>query len=96
LQQHADITGCDIYVAHESESVLLGAAILAAVAAGKFSSIVEAMHVMSPQAEVIKPARADREFHERKYQVFKLMYEHQLDYKRLMNSAPGAGASASH
>jgi len=84
MQQHADITGCDIYVAHDSEPVLLGAAMLAAVAAGRFSSIVEAMGAMSPRAEVIKPNPADAEFHARKYRVFKLMYEHQLEYKRLM------------
>jgi FGGY-family pentulose kinase len=84
MRQHADITGCEIYVAHDSEPVLLGAAMLAAVAAGRYSSIVEAMGAMSPRAEVIEPNPVDAEFHARKYQVFKLMYEHQLEYRRLM------------
>jgi len=87
MQQHADITNCEIYVAHDSEPVLLGAAILAAVAAGRHGSIVEAMGAMSPRAEVIAPRPADAGFHARKYEVFKLMYEHQLDYKRLMNAS---------
>jgi FGGY-family pentulose kinase len=92
MRQHADITGCEIYVAQDSEPVLLGAAILAAVAAGRYSSIVEAMGAMSPRAEVIEPNPMNTEFHVRKYQVFKLMYEHQLVYRRLMTAAPGAGA----
>lgn len=84
MQQHADITGCEIYVAQDNEPVLLGTAMLAAVAAGKYSSVVDAMSSMSPKAEVIKPDLTNAEFHKRKYQVFKLMYEHQLEYRRLM------------
>lgn len=72
--------------------MLLGTAILAAVAAGKYGSIVEAMGAMSPRAEVIRPNPASAEFHARKYEVFKLMYEHQQAYKELMNAAPKAGA----
>ena len=92
MRQHADITGCKIFVARDSEPVLLGAAMLAAVAAGRYPSIVEAMGAMSPRAEVIEPNPADAEFHARKYRVFKLMYEHQLEYRRLMTAAPEAGA----
>jgi hypothetical protein len=32
-------------------------------------------------AEVIEPNPANAEFHARKYQVCKLMYEHQLEYR---------------
>jgi D-ribulokinase len=92
MKQHADITGCEIYVAQDSDPVLLGAAILAAVAAGRYSIIVEAMGAMSPQAEVIESNLANAEFHERKYQVFQLMYEHQLEYRRLMAAATNTGA----
>ena len=84
LQEHADITGCPVYVARDTESVLLGAAILAAVAAGKFSSIAEAIGAMSPRAEVIEPEVKHADFHRRKYEVFKLMYEHQQEYRRIM------------
>jgi FGGY-family pentulose kinase len=69
LQEHADITGCDLYIAKESEAVLLGAGILAAVAACKFSNIIEAMQVMSPRAERIKPDRSTSDFHNAKYEV---------------------------
>ncbi len=84
LQEHADVTGCNLYIAKESEAVLLGAGVLAAVAAGKFSNIIEAMRAMSPRAEVIKPERAASDFHDAKYEVFKLMYDHQQQYREIM------------
>lgn len=87
LQEHADVTGCDLYIACESEAVLLGAAILAAVAAGKFSNIIEAIRAMSPRAEVIRPNRSTSDFHNAKYEVFKLMYNHQQQYRQIMEAA---------
>jgi len=95
LQEHADITGCDLYIAKESEAVLLGAGVLAAVAAGKFSNIVEAMQAMSPRAEVIKPDLSTRDFHDAKYEVFKLMYEHQQQYRQIMGRPLVASEAAS-
>lgn len=84
LQEHADVTGCAVYIAQESEAVLLGAGILAAVAAGKFSTILEAIRAMSPRAEIIRPDRSTSDFHNAKYEVFKLMYDHQQQYRRIM------------
>ncbi|KAL5973975.1 hypothetical protein ACLOJK_030635 [Asimina triloba] len=43
VQEHADIVGCSIVLPRENESVLLGAAILGAVAAKKYSSLRDAM-----------------------------------------------------
>ncbi len=87
IQEHADVTGCKVFIAKDCETVLLGAGILAAVAAGKYASIVEAMKAMSPQAEAVEPNTARRDFHEAKYEIFKLMYEHQRQYKQIMNGA---------
>lgn len=87
LQEHADVTGCKVFIAKDCETVLLGAAILGAVAGGKFASIPEAMEAMSPQAEVVEPDKSTGEFHQAKYEVFQLMYENQLEYKRIMNGA---------
>ncbi len=84
LQEHADVTGCDVYVAAEVESVLLGSAILGAVAAGRFASIVDAVAGMSPRATVVAPDRATAPYHDAKYEVFKRMYDHQLEYRRVM------------
>ena len=89
LQEHADVTGCELDIAKDSEAVLLGAAIVAAVAAGKFESIVEAMRHMSPRAELIAPDRTTAGFHEAKYAVFKLMYDHQQQYRRVMRKDEG-------
>lgn len=86
LQEHADITGCDLYVARNTDAVLLGCAILAAVATGAYPSVLEAMRAMSPRAEVIRPNAARRAFHEAKYGVFKRMYEHQQEYRQLMGT----------
>jgi FGGY-family pentulose kinase len=84
LQEHANAVGFDVYIAEESEAVLLGTAILAAVAAGKFSTIVEAMRAMGPCAEVVKPDQSTTDFHNAKYEVFKLMQDHQQQYRRIM------------
>lgn len=85
IQEHADVTSCKIYVAKDCETVLLGAGILAAVAAGKYDSITEGMAQMTPEAEVIEPNISRSSFHDKKYEVFKLMYEHQLEYKKIMS-----------
>lgn len=87
LQEHADITGCEIYLALDTEAVLLGSAILAAVAAGVYSSVPEAMRAMGMRAEVIRPNAGRRAFHEAKYRVFKRMYEHQQEYREAMESS---------
>ena len=76
LQEHADITGCRILLSGEREAVLLGTAILAAVAAGKYRTVVEAMKSMSKPGEVIAPNTRHRRYHEGKYRIFKMMYEH--------------------
>jgi FGGY-family pentulose kinase len=83
-QEHANVTGCDIYIPKEDESVLLGSAILAAVAQGKFKSIEEASMKMSTAREVIKPDKSYTGYHNKKYQIFKLMYEHQEVYNKMM------------
>jgi FGGY-family pentulose kinase len=89
LQEHADVTGCDVLVAPEVESVLLGSAILAAVASGRYASIVDAIAAMSPRATAIAPDRETARFHDAKYEVFKLMYDDQVHYRRVMEGARG-------
>lgn len=84
LQEHADITGCDVHVAPDTDAVLLGSAILAAVAAGAQPSVLEAMRAMGPRSEVVKPNNTRRVFHEAKFRVFKRMYEHQQEYRDVM------------
>ena len=48
------VVGCPIILPRENESVLLGASILGAVAAKKFSSLNEAMRAMNAAGQVHK------------------------------------------
>jgi FGGY-family pentulose kinase len=87
IQEHADITGCEILLPKEPEAVLLGAAILAAVAAGEYSDILQAMETMSRTARVIKPNPSTFSFHEAKYEMFKEMYDFQRAMRQTMETA---------
>jgi len=86
LREHADATGCRIVLPEEREAVLLGSAILGAVASGCFNSVVEAMAAMNRVGRIIKPAEGVvKEYHKAKYRVFQRMYEDQIDYREIMN-----------
>jgi FGGY-family pentulose kinase len=84
LREHADVTGCRIALPETSEGVLLGSAILGAVAAGAFPSIVEGMRAMSRASRILAPNPTVRAFHDKKHQVFLRMYEDQMAYRSLM------------
>ena len=86
IQEHADVTGCEILLPKEPEAVLLGAAILAAVAAGEYSDILQAMETMSRTAKVIKPNTSTLSFHEAKYELFKEMYDFQRAMRQTMET----------
>ncbi len=86
LGEHADITGCRIVLPEEPEAVLLGSAIVGAVAAGDFASVFDAMAVMSHAGEIIEPAGgAVSAYHEAKREVFHRMYDDFIAYRSLMN-----------
>ncbi|MBN1478048.1 FGGY-family carbohydrate kinase [Candidatus Sumerlaeota bacterium] len=85
LREHADATGCRIALPREPEAVLLGSAILGAVAAERFGSVVEAMGAMNAAGEIIKPSGGDvAAFHGAKHRVFQRMFEDQMAYRELM------------
>jgi len=87
VREHADITGCRIALPREPEAVLLGAAMMGAVASGDHPSLLSAMGAMSAARGVVEPAGGDiAEFHHRKYQIFHRMYEDQLAYGRIMET----------
>ena len=88
LREHANITGCELVFPKEPEAVLLGAAILGAVASGTYLNILEAMRSMNAAGNRIRPEKGPLvEYHRRKYQVFRRMYDDQLAYRRLMNGS---------
>ena len=87
LREHADITGCRIILPREPEAVLLGAAILGAVASGKYSSIMEAMAAMNSVGETVTPAGgAVARFHDAKHAVFQRMHDDQMAYRELLDT----------
>ncbi|KAL9442452.1 hypothetical protein AB3S75_020876 [Citrus x aurantiifolia] len=89
LQQHADIIGCPIILPRENESVLLGAAILGAVAAKRYSSLIEAMKAMNAAGLVIHPSKDPKvkKYHDAKYLIFRELYEQQVSQRSIMAQA---------
>lgn len=85
LREHADITGCRIVLPAEPEAVLLGSAILGAVASGDFASVLDAMAAMNRAEKVIEPqGGATAEYHARKHKVFHRMYDDQMAYREMI------------
>ena len=87
LREHADACGCLIVVPDQKEPVLVGSAMLGAVAAGAYSDLPSAMAAMSGEGTVIEPrGGAIAAYHDRKYRVFRSMQEDFAAYAELMNA----------
>ncbi|KAL9950985.1 hypothetical protein ACROYT_G043569 [Oculina patagonica] len=84
IQIHADVTGFPCVLPRESESVLVGSAILGACASGDFSSIQEAMKNMNAAGKVVKPQENLKGFYDKKHQVFLQMLKNQVEYREIM------------
>jgi FGGY-family pentulose kinase len=85
LREHADATGCSIVLPREPEAVLLGAAILGAVASGAQPDIASSMDAMTAAASTLDPAAGQvRAYHDAKHRVFHRMYDDQVAYRQLM------------
>lgn len=84
LQQHANITGCRLLLPKEMESVLLGSAMLGAVASGSHGSLPEAMEAMSHLGTSIEPEDSSYAYHEKKYAIFHHLYADQIRYDSIM------------
>ena len=69
----ADTTGLTIAVTDAEEPVLVGAAILGALAYGTYSSATEAMSAMSALGETYQPNEALRDWHDGRSKVFDLL-----------------------
>ncbi len=85
LREHADITGCRLALPGEPEAVLLGSAVLGAVASGVYGDIPRAMAAMNAPGNIVEPAKgAVAEYHRRKYEVFLRMHDDQMAYRKMM------------
>ncbi len=74
LRQHADATGLKIVLGGESESVLLGAAILGAAASGAYESVTAAMQAMSRAGGKILPNSLVQPYHDAKFAAYQDLY----------------------
>jgi FGGY-family pentulose kinase len=93
LQEHADITGCELILPKEPEAVLLGSAILGAVASRAYPDILQTMKSMNAVGNRIYPGgRAAAEYHTQKYKVYRHMYEDQIAYRKVMGEFRELGA----
>jgi D-ribulokinase len=86
LQETADITSCNVVLPAETESVLLGSAILAAAASGLHEDVETAMQKMSRTANTIAPRAATAPYHKAKYKIFKDLYTQQKRRRTAMKS----------
>lgn len=84
LREHVNATNCRIILPEELDSVLLGAAILGAMAAERFRSLPEAMAAMSHFGAVIEPDPSVKAFHDAKYEIFREIYISQEKFRSLM------------
>ncbi|KAI5675478.1 hypothetical protein M9H77_06428 [Catharanthus roseus] len=89
IQEHADITGYPIILPRENESVLLGAAILGAVASKRYNTVREAMKALNAAGQVVYPSEDPKvkKYHDAKYRIFRELYEQQLAHRSIMAQA---------
>ena len=86
IQTNADVLDLPVIKPEESESVLLGSAILASGAANPKLSMEDLMKRMQGTGKVYQPNKQLKEFHEKKYVVFQDMLNSQLKYRNIMNN----------
>ena len=85
LREHADATGCAIVVPDQREPILVGSAMLGAVASGHYPDLRAAMQAMSGPGTRIATRGGDiAAYHDRKYHVFRRMQEDFIAYAQLM------------
>ncbi|MBC7005588.1 FGGY-family carbohydrate kinase [Photobacterium sp. BZF1] len=84
MRELSDATGLPVYLNSEPEAVLLGSAIMAAVASEYYTNIGTAITAMVQQSLTVTPNHQRRGFHDAKYSVYRCMYKDQIKYKAMM------------
>jgi FGGY-family pentulose kinase len=87
LQEHADATGLSLVLPKEPEAVLLGAAILAAAAAGVYADVPSAMQGMCAAGETVRPNAETERYHASKFALFREMYTEHRRRRTAMSEA---------
>ena len=84
LQAHADVLGLPLLLAESPESMPLGVAMAASVAAGLHPDFRSAMEAMARPGRRIEPRPQARAYHDRKHEVFLDLYASQERHRRTM------------
>jgi D-ribulokinase len=79
----ADTTGVVVVAPETAEPVLLGGAMLAAVAGGRFPDLPAAMAEMSRYADTYRPAAQQDELHSRRYAAYLRLQSAALEVRKL-------------
>ncbi|MBN2026562.1 MAG: FGGY-family carbohydrate kinase [Actinobacteria bacterium] len=84
LQEHANILERPVCLGEETENMLLGGAVNAAAAAGRYASVASAMSNMTRMGREIVPQPESCDLYRRKYEVFKRMYDFQQEIRSIL------------
>lgn len=87
MELYADATGCDVVQAETGDAVLLGTAMAAAAAAGRFGGLAEACRAMLGKTRRYSPDAEARGRLERDYRVFLRMHEQRRELEQLVRPA---------
>ena len=87
LQSHADALGIPVAVPTQADTVLLGAAMLGAIAAGVHDSVDRAMDEMTSLGRVVQPNASVAAYHDAKYRVYRQMIDDGESYRAIMRDA---------
>ncbi len=83
MELYCDVTGCRVVVPHTSDAVLLGTAIVAAVAGGLYANLADAGQAMYPGGQERWPDQSAREAYDRDYRKFLSLYRHRAELEAL-------------
>ncbi|XP_060532361.1 FGGY carbohydrate kinase domain-containing protein-like [Cylas formicarius] len=80
-----DICQIPTVIPKPGSSRVIGAAILGAIAAKYFKSFEDAVKSMGGEGITGIPDNSTQDYSEKKYEIYLRMYDHQLEYKAIMN-----------
>lgn len=84
MKELSNICNQDIYFAGHDEAVVLGSAIIAAIASGIYSNYKEALINMGKLGNKVEPDNNLKEYYNKKYEIYLSMYEDKIKYENIM------------
>lgn len=83
MELYRDVTGCKVVVPNTNDAVLLGTAMVAAVAGGLFPDLASAGHAMYPGGSEHLPDPARKAVYDRDYRRFLALYRHRAELESI-------------